>query len=306
MSKGYDNAPPGGWDPAERIKDQETDGVIAEVLYATLAMPLFRLTDGDLQRECFRVYNDWMGEFCAYSPQRLIGNGLISLDDIALAVKELERCARLGLKGVMIWSSAPEDKPYDLPLYDPFWTMAQELKMPLSMHAVTGRSRESTLVADPNTGFLRSVAARSIMEQATLGSHEIQRTIMSLVYGGVMERFPTLKFVSVENNIGWIPFFLRCVEKGYGKYKSIVPNATPKSPSFYLKRQFYATFENDPIGMSQYQIYGEDNYMWASDYPHRNTTFPHSHKVIAENFAGLPDEVRNKIVHDNVVKLFNL
>lgn len=306
MSKGYENAPPGGWDPVERIVNQDQDNVLAEVLYATLAMPLFRLTDGDLQRECFRVYNDWMAEFCAHNPERLIGNGLISLEDIPLAVRELERCAKLGLRGVQIWSSAPEDRPYDLPEYDAFWRAAETLDMPLSMHAVTGRSRESTMVPDPETGFLRSVAARSIMEQATLGSHEIQRTIMAFVFGGILARFPGLKIVSVENNIGWIPFFIRCMEKGYGKYKAIVPNATPLSPREYLQRQFFATFENDAIGMASYQMFGVDNYMWASDFPHRNTTWPNSHQVIAENFADVPADVKDKIVYGNVAKLFKI
>ena len=302
----YKDAPPGGWDPVERLKDQDKDGVVAEVLYATLAMPLFRLSDGDLQREVFRVYNDWMAEFCRTSPKRLIGNGLVSLEDIPLAIKELERCAKLGLKGVQIWSSAPEDKTYDLPDYNPFWQTAQDLNMPLSMHAVTGRARESTMMPDPATGFMRSVASRSIMEQAVLGSHEIERTMMQLIFGGVFHRYPGLKIVSVENNIGWLPFFLRLAEKGYNKYKAIVPNAPPESPTFYLKRQFYATFENDAIGMSSYKSFGEDNFMWASDFPHRNTTWPNSRKIIDENFAGLPDEVRKKIVYDNVAKLFGL
>jgi len=306
MAKGYETAPAGGWDPAARLKDQDQDNVRAEVLYATLSMPLFRMTDGDMQRECFRVYNDWLAEFCAHDPKRLIGNGLISLEDIPLAVKELARCARLGMKGVMIWSSAPEDRPYDTPIYDPFWAAAEAHDMPVSMHAVTGRSRESTLIPDPVTGFLRSVAARSIMEQAVLGSHEIQRTLMSFIFGGVFARFPKLKVVSVELNIGWLPFFVRACDKGWSKYKALVPNATPESPSFYMKRQFFATFENDPIGMAAYRFYGADNYMWASDFPHRNTTWPNSHKVIAENFADIPDDVTEKIVHGNVSRLFGL
>ena len=306
MSKGYEHAPPGGWDPVERLKNQDTDNVLAEVLYATLAMPLFRLQDGNLQRECFRVYNDWMADFCSHDPKRLIGNGLISLEDIPLAVEELVRCAKMGLKGMQIWSSAPEEKPYDLPEYDPFWRAAEELDMPLSMHSVTGRSRESTLVPDPETGFLRSIAARSIMEQSVLSSHEIQRTVMAFVFGGILARFPALKIVSVENNIGWLPFFIGCMEKGYSKYKAIVPKSTPLSPLEYLRRQFFATFENDPLGMRSYEMFGADNYMWASDFPHRNTTWPNSHKVIAENFIGVPEEVTNKVVYGTVSRLFKL
>jgi len=80
MKRGYEAARPSGWDPAERIKDQDIDGVEAEVLYTTLGMPLFNLRDADLQRACFSAYNDWLAEFCAYNPKRLVGTALISLD----------------------------------------------------------------------------------------------------------------------------------------------------------------------------------------------------------------------------------
>ena len=99
MSKGYEAARPSGWDPVERIKDQEIDGVEAEVLYTTLGMPLFGLPNADLQRACFRSYNDWVSEFCSHSPKRLYGISLISLEDIDAGVKELERTHKQGCVG---------------------------------------------------------------------------------------------------------------------------------------------------------------------------------------------------------------
>src|SRR5216683_7544324 len=99
MKRGYEAARPSGWDPAERIKDQDVDGVEAEVLYTTLGMPLFNLRDADLQRACFSAYNDWLAEFCTYNPKRLIGTALISLEDIPQGVQELDRCAKKGLRG---------------------------------------------------------------------------------------------------------------------------------------------------------------------------------------------------------------
>src|ERR1700736_6855138 len=86
LKKGYEAARPSGWDPAERLKDQDVDGVEAEVLYATLGMPLFNLNDAELQRACFRIYNGWLAEFCSYNPKRLIGLALISLEDIGEGV----------------------------------------------------------------------------------------------------------------------------------------------------------------------------------------------------------------------------
>src|SRR6266849_9332212 len=91
LQKGYEAARPSGWDPAERIKDQDIDGVQAEVIYTTLGMPLFGLDDDELRRACFGAYNDWLAEFCSYNPKRLVGNALVSLEDIGEGIKELER-----------------------------------------------------------------------------------------------------------------------------------------------------------------------------------------------------------------------
>ena len=143
MAKGYEAARPSGWDPVERIKDQDIDGVEAEVLYTTLGMPLFQLDDAELQRACFRVYNDWVAEFRSCNPKRLHPIALISLEDLTEGIKELERCTQRGLKGAMIWGSPPADRPYSSKEYDPFWQAASELHMPLSLHVITTASNIS-------------------------------------------------------------------------------------------------------------------------------------------------------------------
>jgi predicted TIM-barrel fold metal-dependent hydrolase len=136
MAGGFDTVRRGGWDPLVRLKDQDTDGVAAEILYTSHAMALFGLQDAELQLACFRAYNDWLAEFCSASPRRLIGIGLISVIDPRAGVTELERCIKLGLKSGMI-SNDPVI-PYDDRVYDPLWRAACELDMPLSMHSITG------------------------------------------------------------------------------------------------------------------------------------------------------------------------
>ena len=108
---GYETARPSGWDPVERLKDQDIDGVEAEVLYTTLGMSLFGLADAELQQACFRVYNDWLAEFCAHDRRRLHGVALISLADVGAGAKELERCSRAGLKGGMIYGALQRSGP---------------------------------------------------------------------------------------------------------------------------------------------------------------------------------------------------
>jgi len=172
---GYESARPSGWDPVERLADQDIDGVHAEVLYGTLGMRLYRMPDAELQREFFRVYNDWLAEFCAYDALRLHGLGLISLWDVDAGVQELERCAGLGLKGAMIWGYPPDDQPYYLPTYDRLWAAAQDLELPLSLHIVTGMGTESV------------PSARSCSVASSSGSQASRSSAPSARSGG----FPT-------------------------------------------------------------------------------------------------------------------
>src|SRR5262244_1988172 len=159
----YADARPGGWDPAQRLPDMELDGVEADVLYTTLGFRIFWLKDAGLQEDCFRVYNDWLAAYCSYAPKRMAGLALISLYDPKAGAAELERCAKLGLKGAMIWCSPPADRPYSSGVYDPFWAAAQELRMPVSLHSITGMGWESQW--DFGDRYMR----------ATVLSHEVER-----------------------------------------------------------------------------------------------------------------------------------
>ncbi len=306
LSKGYEAARPSGWDPAERIKDQDIDGVEAEVLYTTLGMRLFSLDNAGLQRACFGAYNDWLAEFCSYNPKRLVGNALVSLEDIGEGIKELERCARIGLRGAMIWGSAPEDRPYSSRIYDPFWQAASELEMPLSLHVITGRGRESKLEVDPKTGNIVSLAGPTRLEMYANVIHEIQRSLTSLIVSGVLERFPRLKLVSAENDVGWLPHYMYRLDHAWEKYSALTSEPLPLKPSDYMRRQLWATFQDDPVGPGTYKFFGTNNYMWASDFPHTDSTWPNSRKVIERDFVGVPDDVTRKIVFENAAKLYRL
>ena len=144
-----------------------------------LGFRLFWLQDPALQRECFRVYNDWLAEYCSYAPERLKGLALVSLYDPKLAAEELERCAKKGLSGAMIWASPPEDQPYHLDMYDVFWSRAQELGMPLSLHPPTGMERPKYEFGRENRVLRPIIAAQ-----------EVQKSLAVIIASGVLERFP--------------------------------------------------------------------------------------------------------------------
>lgn len=297
LTKGYEACRPSGWDPVERIKDQDLDGIAAEVIYPSLGMALFALPDVELQQACFRLYNDWVAEFASHDRKRLYAAAVISLADIDEAVRELTRCANLGMRGAMIWAVPPADLPYHSSHYDPFWAAAQDVAMPLSLHVSTQRDQGKGL------RLTTELVVMGAMNAVT----EVQRTLSSLIVGGVLERFPRLTFVSAENDAGWIPHFMYRLDHMYLKFGTMDDRpAIPMLPSEYIRRQIWAAFLDDPVGPYCWKLFGENNLMWGSDFPHSDSTWPHSRNVIAKNFADVPDAVRHKITCRNAARLYRI
>src|SRR5215212_5606700 len=125
---------PGGHDPRARLTEMAEDGVSAEVLYPTLTLSLFDLDDARLQEACFRLYNDWLIDYCQVAPDRLIGLAAIATYDIDHAIAELTRCARAGFRGALVWQAPHPDLPFTSDHYDRLWAAAQGLRMPISLH----------------------------------------------------------------------------------------------------------------------------------------------------------------------------
>ena len=301
FGKGYEAARPSGWDPIERIKDQELDGLDAEVLYPSLGMSVFGMPDAALQRACFHAYNDWVAEYCSHDPKRLYGIGLISLEEMTHVEEDLERIAKQGMRGAMIWGAPPADRPYSDSGYDPFWASAAEKSLPVSLHIIASRGATSSQVSDVtgSATFDPGVWYMTVL-------HEIQESLARIVFGGVLERFPTLQIVSAENDTGWLPHFMYRMDHCYEKYRAMWSAPLDAPPSQYIRRQVWATFQDDPIGPATHEVFGADNYMWASDFPHSDSTFPDSRKWIEKNFAGVPDAVKQRIVYRNAAQLYGV
>lgn len=302
LKSGYEAARPSGWDPVERLKDQDIDGVAAEVIYTTLGLALFQLADAELQQACFRVYNDWVAEFRSHNPKRLHPVAMISLEEIPAAVKELERAAKLGLKGGMIWGAPPAERPYYSPVYDPFWAAAQDLDMPISLHVVTSRDANERVVMNAGSGGPVNQTALRFVHLI----NEVQKSLSAFILGGVLERFPGLKIVSAESDVGWFAHYVHRLDHAQEKFGAMVQEPLSMQPSEYARRQIWATFQDDPIGPANYAFFGEDNFMWASDFPHTDTTWPNSRQVIEKDFHGVPDVVTRKMVYENAAKLYHI
>ena len=294
----YMGAQSGGWDPVQRLKDMDQDGVAGDVLYTTLGFRMFWLQDAELQRACFQVYNDWLAEFCSHSPKRLKGLALISLHDPVQGARDLERCAKKGLAGALIWASPPEDMPFHSQIYDPFWAKAQELNIPLSLHEFTGLERT----------YWESSAEKRALATA-VASHELETTFGTFILSGILERFPGLKIVSAELNCGWLSYFLwrldRASARGARLNRSPFPTKLTMKPSDYFHRQMYATFIDDAFGIAHRHEIGVENLLWSSDFPHSASFWPKSHEKITQDFQGVSEEERRKICWENTAQLYS-
>jgi predicted TIM-barrel fold metal-dependent hydrolase len=214
------------------------------------------------------------------------------MQDVNEAVRELQRIAKKGIRGAMINAAPPGETPYSDPHFDPVWAAAQDLGLPMSLHILTGKQ-------NIRLGKGRVASNMSII-------HEVQNSLIDLIYNGVLERFPRLKLVSAENDIGWIAHYLYRFDISYETLRYVDPTPITMKPSEYFKRQVYATFQDDRPGVMTYEFIGENNLMWASDFPHRASTWPRSRQVIEENFAGIPAAVKRKITYENVHRLYGI
>lgn len=290
-------------DPALRRQDQERDGVEAEIIYGIIGISrgLFNykgITDPELLTSVYRAYNEWIAEFNRTMPGHFFGLGCISNHDAKVAADEIRHCATLGLKGVLFvpWGSA---MPVWHEMWEPIWAAAEETDLALSFHVFEGG------------GATVGYEVKGIRHPASVGSWvvvapaQMDEILVSVILSGVCERHPRLRLVLGESGIGWLPYILERLDDTYEERLSDdLPLSLP--PSAYFKRQIYATFQKDFHGVRAMAEIAPDNVMWGSDYPHRDGTWPFSQKVIEEQFRGIPEAIKRKMLWENVRRLYRI
>ncbi len=288
----YQEMRAGAYDPRARVEDMDQDGVDVEVIYPGTGFRLNAIEDPELQLACMRAYNDWLAGFCAAAPERLVGLGLVPVQDVDAAVAELRRAAGLGLRGAVL--PAQPARYYSDLAYEPLWAAAEELQLPLSFHI--GGLRGMTMSGDAGT----------ILSYMAMGKLALAEPVSMLIFGGVLERHPGLQMVLVEGGFGWLPYFVTQMDAMFDRHQYWTGAKLAETPSFYFRRQVRATFIEDRAGMAVIGLVGADNIMWSSDYPHSDSTWPNSRQYVAEQFQGVAPEDRHKIVAGNAAALYGL
>ena len=284
-------------DPDLRIKDQDRDGVQAEVLYGVLGAGI-RLQDPEAAVEVCRIYNEWLAEFTKKHPERLVGLASLPSGDVDAAVAEVGRAGTLGLKGLE-FATTHEMVPLWHPYWEPLWAAINEVELPIHFHT-TGSKRPPVPEDIPERAKRAAAATRITGFQLFTANF-----LMGVIYGGVLERYPKVRVVLGESGIGWIPYILDRMDYEWDdQFKSDLDLTMP--PSNYWYRQCKATFQYDEVGIALLDKLGEDCIMWGNDFPHPDGVWPDSLEYIDKQFGHLPEGSRRKIICDNAKAFYGL
>ncbi len=327
--KSYDDVDAGAYDARARLQWMDRAGIHAQVLYPNVAGFaagfLMWINDTELRLEHIRAYNDFMVDWSSLDKDRLIPIGLLPFWDMDEAVKEAQRVAKLGHRGVTI-ANMPEtlDQPMlSDPAWNPLWTVAQDLGLSINFHIGSGeRDREkefkafaegdamgTPLKAYPGNGIKTNLARQSV-----LFFLDNARAITEIIVSGVCHRFPKLNFVSVESGAGWLPFICEALDWQWVNMGASTEHPEyDLKPSEYFKRQIYACFWFEQAGLKSMLDFAPNNILFETDFPHPTSLTPGPLSTaklpkdhIKDVFAGIPAELTRKAIHDNAARLYRL
>ncbi len=241
-----------------------------------------------------RAMNDWLAEFVAAAPDRLVSLATLPSTDPQETLAEVEHVNKLGLRGAIFEVHSAAAPIYE-PAWDPVWNAAAESGLVISVHIGGGGGGIGGIKRDwtaPMRTALVQLQMTEILAQA--------------IFSGMLERNPNFKLVLGESGIGWIPYVLERLAFERKTYGSMIDIPLSMDPRELFKRQMYATFQEEAIGVKLIPEIGVDNVMWAADYPHADGTFPHTDEAVRHIFAGASDDVVRKATWDTAKAVYRI
>lgn len=296
------------WLPETRLADMDADGMDAAVLFG--GGPL-GTSNPDLYIASFEAYNRWLWDFCAADPKRLIPVGYVPMREVDETVAMITRLAKLGFRTINIpafpqsadgisTSSSVKNinsgqgsaltgdpggkRAYTDPEFDRLWQTVSDLNLTLTMH-LGGRI--------PRFGDKQHFLPDLVMSKTAMAE-----PVAILIYAGIFQRFPKLRLAIVESGVGWMSWMAEYMDRTWEKQRFWTDSPLTEKPSHYMDTNVYGSFIHDRIGILNRHHPGGKNIMWSSDYPHSETTFPHSLEIIKRDFEGVPQaEVDDIVCH---------
>jgi len=303
------------WDTAERFADQEADGVCGEVIFPNTVVPFYDkvpLIAGPPSAEQFehalagiRAHNRWLAEWCQEEPVRRAGIGLILLNDIDEAIRDVRWIAEHHLRGGVLLPLPADDekhvKPLYAPDYDRLWAVIQDCDLVVNQHGGAG---------SPGYGPYPAAEPLWILEVPFFS----QRGFKQLILSGVFERFPRLRYILTESGCSWVPPLLaRMDEVWMGMRAGMIGEmdysrsaVLPQSPSYYARRNcWYGASFPSPAEIVDRHHVGIERILWGSDYPHYEGTFPYTREALRLTFADVDPAETRLMLGENAARLYN-
>lgn len=320
----YDEIDPGGFDPVVRLQRMDEFGLYAQVLYPNLIgfeTSAFMDLGPELALLCTQAYNDFLVDFASVDPQRLLPIAMVPFWDLEAATAEIERCCALGHRGILFANQYEKIglPPFFDPYWDPIYQVAQDNEMSINFH-IGFSSGGNILPPRRLTTETETAAGQHAADEVdvrwTARRNAVQMmvsngdTIASILTTGLLDRFPTLKFVSVESGMGYLPYLLESLDwhwKGHGAFRH-----SPLLPSEYFKRQCYGTFWFETSTLGHLVDY-PDNFMFETDYPHPTSLSPGPASPadlpsvhIEKHLSSLPLDVARNAIWGNAARVYGL
>ena len=286
---------------ADRIADLDRDGVDAEIIFPNgPALLLWATTDIDFMMAQARIWNDWAWEECAGYRHRSKPIAAVPTADIDMAIAEVQRVARMGYDVICLPNKPIFGPPtlgdpnYNLPIYDRLWAAITDAKLSIVFHVSTGQDPRT---ARGNGGAIMNYCVHSLAPT--------MEPVVALCASGVIERFPDLRFATIEANGGWLPWLLDRMDEGYRTHHMWVHPKLKALPSDYYRMAGATSVDEDRAALLLCEEYGlENNMMFANDYPHHEGSWPHSAETIERTFGGLRETTRAKVLGLNAARMF--
>jgi uncharacterized protein len=310
FSMTIDDSHPGASQITPRLELMDQLGIWAQIVYPNAigfgGQRFAEVKDLELRELTVRIWNDAMAEMQEESGNRLFPMGLLPWWDLQASIAEIDRIKSLGLRGFITNADPQSHGLADLGdrFWDPLWEAVADSGLPLNFH-IGASFHQATYSGDspwPTQSDDIKLALGSSM--LYLGN---ARVLGNFIYSGVLERHPTLKIVSVESGIGWIPFFLEALDYQLEETAPSALEYLSMKPSEYFKRQIYSCFwfESSQL-VSQIELLGVDNCMFETDFPHPTCLYPDGLERVKRALAGVSDTFRNKVLSENAARLYSL
>jgi predicted TIM-barrel fold metal-dependent hydrolase len=288
-------------DPVIRLREQDQDGIDAEILYFPAAVGGLQMLSGvdvDAYKAGIRMYTDFLAEYCSVAPDRLIGCMLLPNTGIDDAIAEIDHGRNRGLRAICLqnWPNGSGDPSPD---DDRFWAATIDLEMRVAPHVSFG-------ALNPRPHEIMVGPERTVGGYNQFANSRTSMSIAQMIYAGVFDRFPNFKIYFAESECAWLAGWLEYIDEFYQRWAPFHGIELSKMPSDYVRDHCMFCFISDRMAVPLRHYIGTELITWGSDFPHSVGTFPDSKYVLDDFFEGVPESERRQMLVTNHCNFFGL